>query len=404
MLAACACKNQGCSKVETFLTLAISRLNGRRAIFSQRLLSFSSALGSRPSSNNVKWPGCYSSSVLQTNGVCFRQPSSLCNAHYSNSPEQKLLRDASNFETGERRRENPICHSSSLPTYYYTFPLVVGIQTLLINMQSFTGLPWWATIVSSTILLRFVITLPLARVQATAVAKTELLQPTLKEVYEALKHNIAIKGKRNGESAEEVERKYRQEARKYTLDIYRRENCNPMKLYLLPWVQLPLWILISLALRNISGFFPKTTESVTEIVQCHPDLLTGGCLWFHDLTVSDPYYIIPVIIGVTNLLNIELNTLRRKVPSMRQRILTRVFRIMTVGMMLASSQVPTAMSLYWATSSSYGLAQNICLMQPSVRRKLGIPQAPSESKTPFKDKFEILKTKWQDFMIIQRKH
>lgn len=70
----------------------------------------------------------------------------------------------------------------------------------------------------------------------------------------------------------------------------------------LPWVQLPLWITLSLALRNMSGAFPGRAPL--------PEVLAGlgneGTLWFLDLTLPDPYYILPVVLATTNLLNIEV--------------------------------------------------------------------------------------------------
>ena len=285
---------------------------------------------------------------------------------------------------------------------YYTSPITVGMQDVLLNINSFSGLPWWATIMSTTIILRFLITLPLARQQAVTVAKLELMQPTINEIVEALKHNITIKGKRANKPVEEVNREFRIEARLHIKDIYKREKCNPLKLYILPWVQLPLWIVISLALRNLSGYFPKG-ENFDGTTLCHPDLIAGGFGWITDLSVSDPYYILPIIIGITNLMNIELNTLRKKEPSKRQIIITRVFRTLTIAMMFFASQVPSAMSLYWATSSSYGLLQNLILTQPALRRKLAIPKSPSESATPIKDRLDILKTRMDNFVKIQRK-
>ena len=56
--------------------------------------------------------------------------------------------------------------------------------------------------------MRAAITLPLARYQALILAKIELLQPTLKELAEALKHNVAVKGKRAGKTVEEVNKIY----------------------------------------------------------------------------------------------------------------------------------------------------------------------------------------------------
>ena len=285
---------------------------------------------------------------------------------------------------------------------YYTSAIVVGMQDLLLNIQSISGLPWWAAIMSTTILFRLLITLPLARHQGVTVARMELVQPMINEIIEALKHNVTIRGKRSGRPVEEIDREFRMSARVHIRDIYKREKCNPLKLYILPWAQLPLWIVISLALRNISGFFPRE-GNVDGASLCNPDLVTGGLGWITDLSSSDPYYILPFIIGITNYMNIELNSLRKKDPSKWQRAITRLFRMLTIAMVFVASHVPSAMSLYWATSSSYGLVQNLLLMQPSVRRMLKIPKSPSESKTPIKDKWEILKYKADLFLKVQRK-
>ena len=37
-----------------------------------------------------------------------------------------------------------------------------------------------------------------------------------------------------------------------------------------------------------------------------PDLKTEGALWFPDLTMPDGTWILPILLGVTNLLNIEV--------------------------------------------------------------------------------------------------
>lgn len=47
--------------------------------------------------------------------------------------------------------------------------------------------------------------------------------------------------------------------RKMLYDFYQSEGCNPLKMYLLPWCQLPLWFILSLTLRNMSGFLQAGT-------------------------------------------------------------------------------------------------------------------------------------------------
>lgn len=60
-----------------------------------------------------------------------------------------------------------------------------------------------------------------------------------------------------------------------------------------------------------------------------------------------------------------------------------------------------AMVLYWSMSSTYGLVQNVLFKYPKVRRILGIPKTPSESKHPYKDMVSILKGKAGDFLRLQ---
>ena len=41
--------------------------------------------------------------------------------------------------------------------------------------------------------------------------------------------------------------------KRLTQSLYERDNCHPMKEFILPWIQIPLWISQSLALRNMTG-------------------------------------------------------------------------------------------------------------------------------------------------------
>ena len=91
-------------------------------------------------------------------------------------------------------------------------------------------------------------------------------------------------------------------AKRVARDLYTQEGCSPYRVAILPWVQLPLWITLSFALRNMSGVF-STGQSTNNVVTT---LTTEGCLWFQDLTVPDPYHLLPVLLVATNLGNIEV--------------------------------------------------------------------------------------------------
>lgn len=45
---------------------------------------------------------------------------------------------------------------------------------------------------------------------------------------------------------------FKKNLRRIISQLYIRDNCHPFKASLLVWVQLPLWISLSLALRNLS--------------------------------------------------------------------------------------------------------------------------------------------------------
>jgi len=299
------------------------------------------------------------------------------------------------------------CHQPRRMSSYYTFPLFTSTQTILENIHLYSGLPWWVTIACTTILLRTAITLPLAIKQNKMTAKMELLKPLLKEVTDAVRYNIITRGQRDGKGKTQIQAELFKELRSYTKDFYQRNGINTWKLFMLPWIQLPLWITISFALRNISGWIPNTGAESEAIDSTLYAPATGveieGLLWFSNLSVADPYYVLPCVLLLTNLINIELNTFRQQTPSTMSRLLTNTFRGLTCLVFLISTQVPSAMSLYWATSSSYGLLQNIVMKFPRVRRHLNIPKTPSEQEKPIQFIREQMGVRVQRFLELQKK-
>ncbi|KAJ7381136.1 Cytochrome c oxidase assembly protein cox18, mitochondrial [Desmophyllum pertusum] len=100
------------------------------------------------------------------------------------------------------------------------------------------------------------ITVPLAVHQNKLLAEIELRQPTINMMAEALKHRVAGECHRLNVPADEANRKLIKQQRKMIYNYYKSEGLNPLKLYFLPWTQLPLWFFLSLSLRNLAGFFP----------------------------------------------------------------------------------------------------------------------------------------------------
>lgn len=49
--------------------------------------------------------------------------------------------------------------------------------------------------------------------------------------------------------------------RRIVREQFEENNCHPKKDYILPWIQIPLWISMSLALRNMCGAFIVSGQS-----------------------------------------------------------------------------------------------------------------------------------------------
>ncbi|XP_067851671.1 cytochrome c oxidase assembly protein COX18, mitochondrial isoform X2 [Heptranchias perlo] len=173
---------------------------------------------------------------------------------------------------------------------------------------------------------------------------------------------------------------FRKNLRRIISELYVRDNCHPFKTSLLIWVQLPLWIFISIALRNLS-----LAASETAAEPAVQDLAVGGVLWFPDLTLPDSTWILPISLGLINLLIVEIFALRRIELSKFQKYVTYMIRGISVLMVPIAATVPSSMALYWLTSSCVGLGQNLLLRSPSLRALCRIPKMKSDSDTPFRD-------------------
>lgn len=267
-------------------------------------------------------------------------------------------------------------------------------QQVLETVHSATGLPWWASIALTTFTLRGAITLPLAVYSMRIMGKVELLQPEIAKLSQELRQEVAMAVKKFAWNERTARFKYNSTMKRLIKELYIRDNCHPAKSSLVLWFQIPMWICLSFALRNMSGAVPMAAiDSGKSAVLC-PDLRTEGTLWFPDLTVPDATWILPVAMGLANLMNIEMHTLTAKRVSRFQKGLVFVMRAFCVIMVPIGAAVPSGMCYYWLCSSVFGLTQNIVFKFPAVRRLLRLPCTPSESQTPFRDLYQAARVKY----------
>ncbi|XP_028316321.1 cytochrome c oxidase assembly protein COX18, mitochondrial [Gouania willdenowi] len=240
-------------------------------------------------------------------------------------------------------------------------------ERVLVGVQQVSGCPWWLSITVTTFLVRSSVTLPLSAYQILILAKVEALQAEITELAKRLKVEVSQRARERGWTYNQSRVQFKRNLRRLVSGLYIRDNCHPFKASLLVWVQVPLWISFSLALRNLS-----LTPSVVQ-----EQLSTGGVYWFSDLTVPDSTWIIPVCVGLSNLINVQLFSSRTGQSSRLHGYLIHALRGFSVLIVPIAATVPSSLALYWLCSSLVGLSHGFLLRAPSIR-KLLLPRKRSQ--------------------------
>uniref|UniRef100_A0A3B4ENH5 Mitochondrial inner membrane protein COX18-like n=1 Tax=Pundamilia nyererei TaxID=303518 RepID=A0A3B4ENH5_9CICH len=241
-------------------------------------------------------------------------------------------------------------------------------EQLLVSVQEASGLPWWFSICVATLSVRTLVTLPLAAYQLVVISKVEALQAEISELAKRLRYEVSVTARERSWTERESRFQFKKNLRRIVSQLYVRDNCHPFKASLLVWVQLPLWISLSLALRNLN---------------LQGALAAGGALWFPDLTIPDSTLILPVCLGLANLLIVEVFSLQRVAASRTQRLVLNTVRGFSLLMIPIAATVPSSMALYWFASSLVGFSHNLLLRSPSICRLLQL--STPHSTSPYRD-------------------
>jgi YidC/Oxa1 family membrane protein insertase len=118
------------------------------------------------------------------------------------------------------------------------------------------------------------------------------------------------------------------------MDMYKTEKINPLGGCLPVLVQIPVFIALYWVLL----------ESV-ELRQA------PFMLWLKDLSVADPYFVLPLIMGVTMLIQQKLN------PAPMDPIQAKVMMILPVVFTVFFAFFPAGLVLYWVVNNTLSIAQ-----------------------------------------------
>ncbi|CAO3691213.1 unnamed protein product [Rhizopus stolonifer] len=263
----------------------------------------------------------------------------------------------------KKKQRNPAWLSSSTAltqidptTTESTLPSILALNELVLTGIHEAGFPWWLTIPGQNI----------------------ELAPMIQSWAETLKTQLGKDSKGQGWTYKEYQDQLQREYKKKVRAIYAQYGCSRWKLLLLPYIQIPLFVSMSLTLRHITAYpLPWYGQTAQFPAQ---DLDIGGLGFFTDLTATDSTMILPILVGAGNLINVELNAWFAKgIQTRQQKIITNLLRALSIAFIPIAANAPSAISLYWVTSSWYSVIQNLAFKVPAVRSKLKMPpllQAP----------------------------
>ena len=119
------------------------------------------------------------------------------------------------------------------------------------------------------------------------------------------------------------------------MEFYRKEKINPLGGCLPILIQMPVFM----------GLYWVLLESV-ELRQA------PWIMWFHDLSVMDPYYVLPLLMGLSMYIQQRLNP-----PAVSDPMQQKIFQFLPVVFTVMFLFFPAGLVLYWVVNNVLSIMQ-----------------------------------------------
>ncbi len=201
-------------------------------------------------------------------------------------------------------------------------PLLAGLHWTYDHVVPNYG---WA-IILMTVLIKIAL-LPLTHQSTMSMRKMQVLNPRMQAIRERFRPKLKDK---QGRPNLEMQRKMNEEI----MALYKAEGVNPAGGCVPLVAQMPI----------LFAFYRLLSTSVE--LRHAPWIF-----WIKDLSAQDPYFILPLIMGVTQFLQVLLAP-QSGDPSQR-----RLFLVMPLFMMVFFFAAPSGLVLYWLTNNVLTIIQ-----------------------------------------------
>lgn len=173
---------------------------------------------------------------------------------------------------------------------------------------------WGWSIIVLTLLIKMAF-YPLSAASYKSMAKMKKIQPRMKTLKERYPDD-------------------RQKFQAEMMALYKKEKINPAGGCLPILIQIPVFIALYWVLL----------ESV-EMRQA------PFALWLQDLSAQDPYYVLPILMGLTMFLQQKLN------PAPMEEMQKRIMMFLPIGLTFLFLNFPQGLVLYWVVNNILSIAQ-----------------------------------------------
>src|SRR5215467_16300440 len=148
----------------------------------------------------------------------------------------------------------------------------------------------------------------------------------------------------------------KQEMQKEIMAVYSREGINPVGGCFQMFLQMPVWFGLNTALRYAI------------------EMRHATWLWVRDLSAKDPYYALPILMGLSMYLVSKMTPMTATDP--QQQAMMKIMPITMAGLFMISP-ISSGLAVYILTSSVVGIAQQWYLNRT---HPVPVPAKPARNK------------------------
>lgn len=270
-------------------------------------------------------------------------------------------------------------------------------HSILTSFHTATGTPWVSTLPLAALIVRSFIIGPLSIYSQIIGQRRMALQPLQHAWVHLVRRKIFEKYAALGPI--ECNKLSKTEIAIKVAEIHERHGTQVWK-GLVPYLQIPVFLIIIETLRKMCGTHAgllgllarsstvpdDKVESITSdqiehvSIPVEQSFTIEGALWFPNLLVPDPMFVLPFILSGSLLANIFYHSRQAKSSNIWQRRINNTFKIMALAIGPLTLQVPSAMLVYWISSSAFALGHSMFLHKLIPRRSPVSPCKPQQER------------------------